>query len=168
VLLLFLTSHGSEDAELSVSQGYLPLDELDGRTLRTALDDSGIRWRVIVISACHAGSFIPKLSDERTLIIAAAHADKSSFGCSDERELTYFGEAFLRDALPASSDLLDAFARARELVTAREIEEGQEPSDPQLFVGAQMKAKLAEMPLRVEAAAASAVNAGHPPAAVRP
>jgi hypothetical protein len=168
VLLLFLTSHGSEDAELSVSQGYLPLDELDGRTLRTALDDSGIRWRVIVISACHAGSFIPKLSDERTLIIAAAHADKSSFGCSDERELTYFGEAFLRDALPASSDLLDAFARAKELVTAREIEEGQEPSDPQLFVGAQMKAKLAEMPLRVEAAAASLVNAGHPPAAVRP
>jgi hypothetical protein len=168
VLLLFLTSHGSEDAELSVSQGYLPLDELDGRTLRTALDDSGIRWRVIVISACHAGSFIPKLSDERTLIIAAAHADKSSFGCSDERELTYFGEAFLRDALPASSDLLDAFARAKELVTAREIEEGQEPSDPQLFVGAQMKAKLAEMPLRVEPAGASAVNAGHPPAAVRP
>ncbi|HSC06762.1 MAG TPA: C13 family peptidase [Steroidobacteraceae bacterium] len=168
VLLLFLTSHGSEDAELSVSQGYLPLDELDGKTLRTALDDSGIRWRVIVISACHAGSFIPKLSDERTLIIAAAHADKSSFGCSDERELTYFGEAFLRDALPASSDLLDAFARARELVTARETEEGQEPSDPQLFVGAQMKAKLAELPLRVDAAAARAANAGHPPAAVRP
>ena len=168
VLLLFLTSHGSEDAELSVSQGYLPLDELDGETLRRALDDSGIRWRVIVISACHAGSFIPKLSNERTLIIAAAHADKSSFGCSDERELTYFGEAFLRDALPASRDLLDAFARAKELVTAREIEEGQEPSDPQLFVGAQMKAKLAEVPLRVDAVAASAADAGTPPAAVRP
>lgn len=148
VLFLFLTSHGSEDAELSVSQGFLPLNNLDGPTLRAALDGSGIRWRVIMISACHAGSFIPSLSDEHTLIITAAHADKSSFGCSDERDLTYFGEAFLRDALPASSDLLDAFERAKQLVTARERKEGRTPSEPQLFVGAQMKSKLAEMPLR--------------------
>jgi hypothetical protein len=158
VLLLFLTSHGSDDAELSVSQGYLPLEQLDARTLRAALDDAGIRWRVIMISACHSGSFIPHLSDERTLIITAAHAEKSSFGCSDERELTYFGEAFLRDALPVSSGLLDAFARTKELVTARELEEGEVPSDPQLFVGAQMSSKLAEIPWRGDAPVAGAVS----------
>ena len=168
VLLLFLTSHGAKDAELSVSQGYLPLDQLDGRTLRSALDDSGIRWRVIVISACHSGSFIPNLSDEYTLIITAAHAEKSSFGCSDERELTYFGEAFLRDALPASSDLLDAFARAKDLVTARELEEGEVPSDPQLFVGAQMRSKLAELPWRNGAPNVSAAGAENPASGLGP
>jgi hypothetical protein len=43
VLFMFLTSHGSEDAELSVSQGYLPLQDLDSHTLRTALDEAGIQ-----------------------------------------------------------------------------------------------------------------------------
>jgi hypothetical protein len=147
VLFLFLSSHGSE-GEISVSQGYLPLQDLDSQALRKALDEAAIQWRVIMISACHAGSFIPDLSGERTLIITAARADRSSFGCSDDRDLTYFGEAFLRDALPVSTDLLDAFERAKVLVTAREREEGAEPSDPQVSVGAQIESKLAEIPLR--------------------
>lgn len=148
VLLLFLTSHGSEDALLSVNQDVLPLAPLAGPELRAALDASGIQWRIIIISACHSGSFIPHLSDERTMIVTAAHADRSSFGCDDVRELTYFGEAFLRDAMPVSRDLLDAVARAKNLIAEREESEGLEPSEPQLFVGGQMKAKLAEIPFR--------------------
>jgi hypothetical protein len=147
VLVLFLTSHGSQDAELSVSQGVLPLDQLGGEGLRAALDESGIQWRIVVISACHAGSFIPLLSTPRTMIITAAHADRNSFGCSDERELTYFGEAFLRDALPVSANLIEAYENANRVVTARELKEGHKPSDPQLFVGEEIRAKLAEVAL---------------------
>ncbi|HYL01901.1 MAG TPA: hypothetical protein VEU54_00640, partial [Steroidobacteraceae bacterium] len=47
VLILFLTSHGSEDG-LEVRNGTLPLGPLEPDDLRQALDDSGIRWRLIV------------------------------------------------------------------------------------------------------------------------
>ncbi len=151
VLVLFLTSHGSEEAELSVSTGTMPLESLRGPALRAALDRAGIRWRVIVISACHSGSFIPHLEDEHTLIATAARADRSSFGCTDERDLTYYGEALFRDALPASDSLTDAFERARRIVREHEKAEkitGNELSEPQLWIGGRMRAKVAELQLR--------------------
>lgn len=151
VLVLFLTSHGDENAELSVTQGVLPLEGLRGPALRSALDEAGIRWRIIVISACHSGSFIPHLEDPYTLVATAARADRSSFGCTDERELTYFGEALFRDALPGSTDLLDAMSRAKEIVREHEAEEKiatDELSEPQLFVGERMRAKLSEVEFR--------------------
>src|SRR5262249_21126870 len=89
VLVLFLTSHGAANAELSVAQGTLPLDALRGSDLRQALDDAGISWRIVVISACHSGSFIPFLEDPRTLVASASRADRKALGCSDDRELTY-------------------------------------------------------------------------------
>ena len=64
------------------------------------LRESGIRWRVIVVSACYAGSFIEPLRDENTDHPDRGGRDRTSFGCSDDNDLTYFGEAFYRDALP--------------------------------------------------------------------
>ena len=147
-LLLFLTSHGSEQAELSVSNRDVPLDDLRGPALRQALDETGIQWRVIVISACHSASFIPYLEDPQTLVATASRADRKSLGCSDDRDLTYFGEALFRDALPESADLLDALARAGAVVARHETEEkvpNAERSEPQVFVGERMRAKLAEL-----------------------
>lgn len=151
VLILFLTSHGDEDAELSVTQDILPLEPLRGQALRAALDDAGIRWRIVVISACHSGSFIPFLEDEHTLVATAARADRSSFGCSDERELTYYGEALFRDALPQSRDFLDALNRTRSIVRKHEAQEDirrSQRSEPQVYVGERMRTKLAELAFR--------------------
>lgn len=150
-LVLFLTSHGGENAELSVAQDELPLDDLRGAELRQALDDADIRWRIVVISACHSASFIPHLEDPRTLVATASRADRRSLGCSDERELTYFGEALFRDALPKSDDLIGALALAREVVERHEREEKvaeSERSEPQVFIGARMREKLAELKFR--------------------
>ena len=88
VLFLALSSHGSDDPLLSVENGMLPLRDLTGEALAEALQASGIKWRVIVISACHAGAFIESLRDPYTVVIAAASPDRTSFGCSDERDLT--------------------------------------------------------------------------------
>ncbi|MGH7418298.1 MAG: C13 family peptidase, partial [Candidatus Rokuibacteriota bacterium] len=71
VLFLMLTSHGSEEPSLSVSNGTWPLDQLDAEALRSALDGSHIRWRVIVICACHSGAFIPPLANENTVIFTS-------------------------------------------------------------------------------------------------
>ena len=143
-LFLFLTSHGSDDPELSVSNGMLPLRPLTGDALANALDSSGIVWRVIVISACHSGAFIEPLRNDRTIVLTAAAAERTSFGCSDDRDLTYFGEAFFRDALPDATSLLDAFETARRAIAERETSEAVSPSEPQAFVGDEIGARWTE------------------------
>lgn len=135
VLFLMLTSHGSDAPRLSVSNGMWPLEPLDGATLRAALDDSGIKWRVIVISACHSGAFIEPLADDNTIVLTSAARDRTSFGCSDQRDLTYFGAAFVRDALPRAESLESAFEQAKQAITERERREGMRASLPQARFG---------------------------------
>jgi len=145
VLFLALSSHGSASPELSVSNGSLPLSGLSGEQLEQALADSGIKWKVIVISACHAGAFIPALKDDHTIVIAAAAADRTSFGCSNDRDLTYFGEAFYRDALPQAKSLREAFETAKASIAQRERAEKLDPSSPTAFYGAATEEKMAEI-----------------------
>lgn len=152
VLVLMLTSHGNKSS-IAVTHGDMNLAQLRPKDVRLALDDAGIRWRIIIISACYSGSFIKPLKNAKTLIVTAADAKHPSFGCEDERELTYFGEAFLRDALPKAPSIEAAFQEAREIVRRREKEAGFTHSNPQLFVGSEIRAKLAPL------------EAAHPPAA---
>jgi len=144
ILFLVLSSHGSGRGSIVVSNGGPPLRQLSGELLATALKQSGIRWRVIVISACHAGAFIPSLKDDNTIILTAAAADRTSFGCSDDRELTYFGEALFRDSLPKALDWQDAFEKTRKEIAEREQREGISASLPQAFFGPNMTKYLAQ------------------------
>ena len=150
ILFLALSSHGSEDPLLSVSNGSLPLEQLSDDDLEAALRESGIKWRIIVISACHAGAFIEPLENPNTIVITASAADKTSFGCSDDRDLTYFGEAFYRDALPGAKTLEEAFEQAKAAIAVREKDEHQTPSDPQAFFGKDISARLERHPMRTE------------------
>jgi hypothetical protein len=145
VLFLSISSHGAQDPFIVVSNSKLPLNDLSNQDLAEALDDSGIKWRVIVISACYAGGFIDSLRNPQTIVIAAAAADRTSFGCANDRDLTYFGEAFYRDALPGARSLREAFDTAKAAIAARELSEHIDPSDPQAYFGAEMEAKLALM-----------------------
>ncbi len=145
ILFLVLSSHGSEGAEIAVENGGLPLRQIDGAELADAIRDAGIHWKVVVISACFAGGFIDALKDDYSIILTAAAADRTSFGCSDQRELTYFGEAFFRDALPGAKSLREAFTRARTVIFARELAEGMDPSDPQAFFGSAIERHIGRL-----------------------
>jgi hypothetical protein len=145
VLFLSISSHGAEAPAIAVSNSQLPLNDLTDQDLVEALTGSGIKWRVIVISACYAGGFIESLKDPQTIVITAAAADRTSFGCSNDRDLTYFGEAFYRDALPGARSLRDAFEKAKSAIALRERREHVDASKPQAFFGAQLEAKLAAM-----------------------
>lgn len=142
VLFLAISSHGSQDPAIAVSNSGFPLTELTPQELAESLRESGIQWRVILISACYAGGFIAPLRDARTLIITAAAADRTSFGCSSDSDLTYFGEAFYRDALPQATSLRDAFEKAKVAIAAREKSEGDQPSNPQAYFGAAIEEHL--------------------------
>jgi hypothetical protein len=142
VLFLFVTSHGSEDHQIELSYEPLVLASITPEWLRRTLDEAGIQHRVIVLSACYSGGFIPALQSPDTLLITASDAKHSSFGCSDDAELTYFGRAFFDEALRREHSLKAAFDVASIAIKAREQAEGFEPSHPQWVIGAQMNAEL--------------------------
>jgi hypothetical protein len=144
VLVLTLTSHGSKDG-LAVTNGSLPLLQLGPSELRQALDESGIKWRVIIVSACYSGVFLEPLQTDTTLIATASDADHSSFGCADDRDLTYFGEAFLKDSVPTTRTLEAAFKKASDLIQHRETAEHLEHSNPKIYVGPAIRQKLAPL-----------------------
>jgi hypothetical protein len=148
VLFLALSSHGWKDATIDVSNTGLVPQTLSANVLADLLAESGIRWKVVVVSACFSGTFVEPLADNHSIIITAASRRRSSFGCSDTRELTYFGEAFYRDALPASARLRDAFENARLSIRQREKDEGFRPSQPQGYFGPLMEEKLAGLSAR--------------------
>jgi hypothetical protein len=141
VLFLALSSHGSRGA-ISVSNTGMVEQGLSARTLAKLLEESGIRWRVIVVSACFSGSFVKPLANNHTIVITAASKNRTSFGCSDQRDLTYFGEAFYRDAMSHSTYLRVAFEAARTDIRQRELAEDFLPSQPQGYFGPLMEEKL--------------------------
>lgn len=142
VLFLFMTSHGSEDAELTVQFPPLGLHDLSATELRHALDVSGIKWRVLVISACYSGSFVNALESPTTLVITAAARDRASFGCGHERDWTYFGEAYFDRALRQTSSFVRAYDLARETIAKREVAEHKDRSLPQIAIGGEIREKL--------------------------
>lgn len=144
VLFLFLTSHGSPH-RFSVDFPALALDDLSDDELKDMLDRSGIKWRVLVISACYSGSFIDALKDEHTLILTAAAANRTSFGCGSEENFTYFGDAFINTALRRQRSFVAAFEEAKRIIARRETAERLTPSEPQIYLGAAMTAKLHEL-----------------------
>ena len=149
VLVLFLTSHGNPGV-LNVSFPRFGLRDMEARQLSTLLKLSKIKHKIIIISACFSGSFIPALMDDYTLIMTASRSDRSSFGCSNEREWTYFGDAYFGRALKETRSLTKAFEDAKRTIDTWEREQRFTASEPQIFVGPRIKEKLEEIEKRAE------------------
>ena len=133
VLFLILTSHGSPDG-LAVKAGRLT-ETLTPSRLGEMLAKTGVRHKVVVISACYSGVFVRRLATPDVLVITAADANHPSFGCQDKAKWTYFGDAFFNVALRKAVNLKDAFLDARSLVRKRELREHFEPSNPLMAGG---------------------------------
>jgi len=149
VVLLHITTHGSSDFELAFDLPPLELAQLTPSALARILADSGIKWKIIVISACFSGGFIEPLRDDNTLVITAADAFHSSFGCSYDSDYTWFSEALYEEALRGTFSFTEAFDAAKKAVRARERAEGYPPSNPQIALGAAMRGKLASLEKRL-------------------
>ena len=133
VVFIYLTSHGTQEHELVLDQPRLELADLPADELAAALAPLKNRDKIIVISSCYSGGFIPALKDERTLIMTASRADRVSFGCSEEADFTYFGNALFAQALNQTDDLQKAFTLAQQFITEREQTDGYEASEPQIW-----------------------------------
>lgn len=133
LVFIYLTSHGTSEHELVLDQPRLQLGDLPADELAAVLAPLNGRDKVVVISACYSGGFIPALKDEKTLVMTASRADRVSFGCSEEADFTYFGDALFAQALNQTDDLQQAFELASRHVAEREIADNYEASQPQIW-----------------------------------
>jgi hypothetical protein len=144
VLFLHLTSHGARDGKLANDTWPLKTQSVTPELLKQWLDEAGVRWRVISVSACYSGSWIAPLAGDGTLVMTAADAEHTSYGCGRRSELTFFGRAMYEDALRKTWSFTEAHAAARKLIEVREQEAGKSDgySNPQISEGAGIHAVL--------------------------
>jgi hypothetical protein len=137
VLFLHLTSHGGADGRLATETWPLQTEPMTPELLKRWLDEDGVRWRVVSVSACYSGSWVEPLAGDGTLVMTAADADHTSYGCGRRSPLTFFGRAMYVDALQATRSFEAAHAQARRLIARREREAGKDDgySNPQLRMG---------------------------------
>lgn len=132
IFFLYITSHGSKNKTIALTHNGLALADIDSKWLGDLLKATGIRHRVVVLSACFSGGFIDDINDENTLVMTAASAKKTSFGCADDSLFTYFGKAYFKESLKPGVDFEQAFYRARGLVEEWETAGEITPSEPQI------------------------------------
>jgi hypothetical protein len=142
VLLLFMTSHGSREHELSVALDPIPLDQIAPDDLVDLFADTKIRNKVFVISACFSGGFIDALRAPTTMVITAARTDRASFGCGTKSAITDFGRAFFANGLNDNDSFPAAFAEARKLINEWETKAGEEHSEPQIATAPPIENRL--------------------------
>ena len=133
---VFVTSHGEERGFfLRPDRRLFDPGSLD-RMLNVGC---GTLPTVVVVSACHSGTFMtPDMRKPNRVILTAAATDRTSFGCGTGDQYTYYDQCLLQQ--------FDGAATWRELAVAtRSCVEGLErrmgmrpPSQPQMFVGAQV------------------------------
>ena len=100
-------------------------------------------WRVVVVSSCYSGGFVEALRDPDTLVITAARADRTSFGCGGGSQITWFGKAFLAQALNQTTDFERGFELASRQVREWELAQGETASVPQMAGGWAIRQRLA-------------------------
>lgn len=148
ILFLHLTSHGARDGELAAEFWPMTVEPVTPTQLKDWLDAAGVRNRVISISACYSGSWIEPLANDHTLIMTAAAANRTSYGCGRLSDLTYFGRAVFDEQLRHHTRSFEtAVQAARPLIERREQDAGKDDgySDPQISVGPAIRQRLLEL-----------------------
>jgi hypothetical protein len=140
ILVLLMTSHGSNHGFMLQVPGATT--ELTPQQVASTLDGAGIKNRVVIVSACYAGIFLPPLANDTTIVMTAADEKNTSFGCAPERDWTYFGDAFFRQSLHPGTDFENAFDHARILIQGWELMDHAQPSNPQAHFGPALVGKL--------------------------
>lgn len=135
LLFLYVTSHGTRKHALTVSLPGRFDAEIKPDALRAALDDAGIGNRVVIVSACYSGGFVPALRGPDAIVLTAARRDRTSFGCGDASNATYFGRALLIEGMNRDGGLLEAFEYAKRQIARRETLDELTPSQPQIDAG---------------------------------
>ena len=142
VLLLHFTSHGASNHVLVLKHPALELYGASPQYLREVLDRSGIRHRVLILSGCYTGGFIPPLATPDTMILTASNARRQSYGCGNDSEITEYSRALYLKALQRTRSLREAAGIAVQLVHEDERASKNVHSYPQIRSGIDIEDRL--------------------------
>lgn len=145
LLFLFMTSHGLPGKGFVARLAPFDFGLITPKLVADALAAAGIKNRIIVVSSCFSGQFVPVLASSESLVITASAADRPSFGCTTDADWTWFGESYFVDALPKRGKFEPAFYDAENAVAVREVFEQLRPSRPQISMGTKMRKILEEI-----------------------
>jgi hypothetical protein len=148
VLVVYTSSHGAPFG-IVYSDGDSGYGAVSPSWLWTTLGELHISNRLLILSACFSGVFVPMLSSDTTAIITAASSDRTSFGCVSENDWTFFGDAMINHALRKSQSLASAFDEARTMVGGWESQGRLIPSNPQIEIGANVQSWLGPLERRM-------------------
>ncbi len=135
--LVFITSHGEEKGFVLKTDRRL----FDPGSLERLLSAGcGSVPTVVVVSACHSGTFLtPDMRKPNRVILTAAAKDRSSFGCGAGDQYTYYDQCLLQQ-FDGARTWRDLAAATRTCVENQERRMGiRQSSLPQMFVGAQVE-----------------------------
>jgi len=157
VLVLYSTSHGAP-----VGIVYHDADDgfgiLSPTRFAGILDGLGIKNRMLIISACYSGVFVPALASPTTALFTAASDSRPSFGCAADNDWTFFGDAMINHAFRKPQTLKAASDEARGLITQWESQGGVNASNPQVSIGASTGTWLAPIEARMPKTATQPVG----------
>lgn len=138
ILMVHLVSHGGQQGDLLLQQPGMPLPDISPAEFADMLEPLEVRRKILVVSACYSGHWLNELKGPNNLIMTAAREDRTSFGCGDDSEMTWFTRALYKDvglSLDHPQALFDAVNSAvRTMETENGFTESQW-SHPQFHLG---------------------------------
>ncbi|MFC4292340.1 C13 family peptidase [Sphingorhabdus arenilitoris] len=145
VLILYTTSHGNKKIGIVYQDGRQGFGMIAPSRMAKMLSDLGIKRRLIMISACYSGEFIPDLKSDDSIIITAASSMRPSFGCAPGNDWTFFGDALVNHGLRTPKPLTEITGDMQHIIGGWEKEFDLTPSEPQLSFGAKSEEWLAAL-----------------------
>jgi len=147
VLVFYSTSHGLPDG-LAYHDSDYGYGIFSPYRFGSLLAELGFKRRILLLSACYSGVFVPALASSDTAVITAASADRTSFGCHAENDWTFFGDALVNHALRKRISLPVAAQEAQRAIAGWEADNGLPSSNPQVAIGGGVKAWLPALEAR--------------------
>jgi hypothetical protein len=157
VLVLYSTGHGLPYG-LTYHDGDEGYGVLTPTRFAALLGELGIRNRLLILSACYSGQFVPALYGETTALFTAASAQRTSFGCAADNDWTFFGDAMINRALRKPQPLAEASTEALRLVGQWESGRKLAPSYPQVSIGGRVDSWLKPLEARMPKTATAPVG----------
>jgi hypothetical protein len=146
IVVLLISTHGNSKV-LSVNAAGHEYAAMRADELAAALAPLGDTPTVVLLSACYSGSFIPELARDNRIVLTAASADRSSYGCNFQSRNTFFIEEFFNHNFDASKSLAQLATQAQAQIAQREQAAKLRPSQPQVAIGSRV-AWLANLPMK--------------------
>lgn len=146
-IVLLISTHGNI-GKLAVNFDGAEYPYLDPRRLNRALAALQDKPTLLLLSACHSGSFVEPLNSPSRIILTASAKDRNSFGCQFHSTNTYFIDALLNQPAITGRSVVQLMEQAKIEVDRRERKQRlSPPSLPQISVGSAVNA-WAHEPLR--------------------